>query len=317
MPPGLQALADAQGGPFTAAQALAHGVDRGELHRLLRRRQLVRLRRGVYVEASRAATDGASLHSLHLRGLGLVMTAPAVISHESAAVVHGIQMLDPDLGFLHVSRADLGSSRVEAGVRHHAASLPAAHLTTVDGRAVTTIERTAVDLARTRSLPGAVVAVDAALRSGGDLDEVRRILFFCASWNGSRTAGRAVAFADPGAESVGESLCRLLLVRSGLPTPRSQVEIVDGQGFVGRVDFCFEDQRTVVEFDGRAKYGAESHGRDPLDVLWREKRREDRIRGAGYEVVRVAWADLDRPDEVRARVLAAFGRAARRSQASG
>jgi very-short-patch-repair endonuclease len=79
----------------------------------------------------------------------------------------------------------------------------------------------------------------------------------------------------------------------------------DGAGFVGRVDFLVAG-RVVVEFDGAVKYeGAEGRA-----ALVREKQREDRLREAGYIVIRVTWSDLDRPAVLMARVRAALARAA-------
>jgi hypothetical protein len=65
---------------------------------------------------------------------------------------------------------------------------------------------------------------------------------------------------------------------------------------------------TLGEFDGRWKYAvppgtdAEAAAR----VVWAEKRREDRLRAAGYSVVRWAWEDLFAPDRLAARVGAAL-----------
>lgn len=47
----------------------------------------------------------------------------------------------------------------------------------------------------------------------------------------------------------------------------------------------------LIEFDGTVKY---TDGGS--DALFREKRREDRIRALGYVVVRVIWADLFHPE---------------------
>lgn len=92
----------------------------------------------------------------------------------------------------------------------------------------------------------------------------------------------------------------------GLPDPQLQVPIRDAAGdLVGVVDFLFADARTIVEFDGALKYGSR-------EDLLAEKRREDRLRQLGYEVVRVTWADLAYPDRIAARVAAAFARAAAR-----
>jgi very-short-patch-repair endonuclease len=75
---------------------------------------------------------------------------------------------------------------------------------------------------------------------------------------------------------------------------------------VARVDFLVGD-RVVVEFDGRVKYGMD--GRRAEDDLWAEKRREDELRALGYIVVRIVWAQLERPDLVAQRVLAALRQA--------
>ncbi len=48
----------------------------------------------------------------------------------------------------------------------------------------------------------------------------------------------------------------MLFVSLGLPTVEPQVVIRDERGsLVGRVDFLFRAQRTIVEFDGLVKYG--------------------------------------------------------------
>ena len=72
---------------------------------------------------------------------------------------------------------------------------------------------------------------------------------------------------------------------------------------MGRADFRV-GTTVLVEFDGRAKYGM--GGRRREDDLWAEKQREDRLRALGYVVVRLVWADLDRPQVVIQRVLAAL-----------
>ena len=77
---------------------------------------------------------------------------------------------------------------------------------------------------------------------------------------------------------------------------------------VARVDFLVDGTRVVVEFDGKVKYGSG----DPC-VLWAEKRREDQLRGLGYVVVRITWADLERAGGRRRPVRAALATAAGRT----
>jgi very-short-patch-repair endonuclease len=111
-----------------------------------------------------------------------------------------------------------------------------------------------------------------------------------------------LAFADHRSESVGESRLRVLMDTHGLPAPELQVEFGTGVGEVlARVDFLFRQHRVVVEFDGLVKYRE-----DAVDVVLREKRREDQVRAAGYLVVRVDWDDLEHPELLVRRIRQAF-----------
>jgi very-short-patch-repair endonuclease len=65
----------------------------------------------------------------------------------------------------------------------------------------------------------------------------------------------------------------------------------------------------IVEFDGDGKY--RNHG-PAADVLAAERRRESLLMEQGWVLVRLRWADLDRPAEVRRRIEAAIATAARR-----
>jgi very-short-patch-repair endonuclease len=84
------------------------------------------------------------------------------------------------------------------------------------------------------------------------------------------------------------------------------------------VDFRVDGAPAVIEFDGQVKYGRSADEVDPFgrrragrDVLWHEKRREDRLRELGYEVVRVVWSDLDSPQELATRIRRAVARSRR------
>jgi hypothetical protein len=115
-----------------------------------------------------------------------------------------------------------------------------------------------------------------------------------------------VSFADARSESPLESLGRVRFDEQGLPPPDLQVLVADGDGAFARVDQCWEEHRTVAEADGALKYATAAD-------LFAEKRREDRLRDAGFEVVRYTWDDaLRRPDALAARVRRAFARSASR-----
>jgi len=77
-------------------------------------------------------------------------------------------------------------------------------------------------------------------------------------------------------------------------------------------DFGWEDLRTVGEFDGKVKYQrALRPGHDPEKELWREKRREDSVRDAEFQMVRWITADIDPPAALLTRLSRAFERSRR------
>lgn len=308
----LRGLAASQGNVVLRRQLLRAGYSDNELYRLRQRGELVPIRRGAYAETRVWETlDAFERHRTLVRAVMMQLDQPAVPSHVSAAVMCGLRVWNADLSLVHVTRADLHSPRREAGVVHHAGPLTDSDLVTLDEDVVVTARhRTALDIARTVGFEAAVVVADSALAQlDHDRDLLLRTLDGMRDWAGARAAGRVVEFADGLSESVGESRARVQFERVGLPRPRLQVPVaVPGQP-EDRVDFLFEEQRTVVEFDGRVKYGRLlGPGEDAADAVWREKLREDRIRDQGYRFARVVWADLYRDDIVRARLRRAFGR---------
>jgi hypothetical protein len=170
--------------------------------------------------------------------------------------------------------------------------------------------RTVVDLGRELGFSDAVALADSALRRGlADMSSLEQVLRDCYNWPGIRRAMRVIGFADGRAEAASESLARVRFAQIGVPTPELQVPIFDRAGKIGIVDFLFRRQRTIVEVDGRSKY------RNDPDALFQEKVREDRLREAGYEVVRVIWAELVGPAQALAyKIGAAFTRAAHREK---
>jgi hypothetical protein len=115
-----------------------------------------------------------------------------------------------------------------------------------------------------------------------------------------------LTFADGRAESPGESISRLLLVRLGFRVT-VQVPAPGPQGTEYRLDFGIDE--AFGEFDGWVKYSdpALLRGRTGSQALREEKQREDWIRGTtGRAVARWEWPDLKGQNTLAAR-LAAFG----------
>jgi hypothetical protein len=313
--PRLAAAASRQGGLFTAGQAIGAGYDRAEIRHLVRTRAWTRLRRGVYLPTTLMPDDGRARHVVAVRAVLLKLGAPGIASHISAIAVHDIATFEPDWSTVHVTRTGLPASRHEAGVHHHAGRIAPQQATMVAGVPVTSVAWSLVDHCRTSTLEGGLVSVESALWArrvtSAELLAVHR---GCADWPGARMAGRVISFASARSETPGETLARVAFERHGLPDPEQQVELRDGRGFVGRVDFLWRSRRTIGEFDGRVKYEG---GSGVIDTLYAEKLREDRLRTLGFEVVRFGYADVAAGSGagLAARVRAAFERAAARRPA--
>ncbi len=313
MPPELVALAAQQRGVVLRRQALAARLTDDDIARLVRRGMWTAIRRGAYVETAHwACLDAAQQHMSRAHAVSGVLTCPTVLSHTTAALLHELDVWGVSLDDVHVTRRLGSSPRREAGVHHHVADLPQHHVVRRSGLTVTSKARTVVDVARLAGIEPGLVVADSALRLGLDNTELRDVARAAADWPGARAAGFVAAFADGRSETVGESRCRLALARAGLPAPDLQVTLhLPGWPTAVRVDFLIKQYATVIEFDGRGKYGETEAA--ATAALWREKQREDALRDAGYEVVRLVWGDLTQPHLVREKVTRAFARAAGRS----
>lgn len=307
----LSFLADSQFGVFLRPQAIAAGYSPREIQRRLGAAEWVVVRRGAYAIASTwRAMSSTERHLAMCFAVATKIGANAAISHTSAVALQGLPMWGHDLGEVHVSKANV--SRHSGGVFHHRTAVPHDHIVNIRGVPATTTPRALVEAALISPPEPCVVTMDAALHHGATTkQELLEMLDAMRDWPGARNAGRVVSLADGKSESVGESRARFAFYLADLPEPRLQYEIRDRRGLlVARVDFLFEEYRTVAEFDGKVKYTGElTPQTNPTDVLWREKKREDRLRAMGFEIVRITWADLTDVNALGAKVRAAFTRA--------
>lgn len=295
-------------------EAVRAGWSDDELHRLARSGQWNRVRRGAYLDGQLPA-GAVAQHALLVAATMGSLRRPAVISHQSAAVLLGLPVWGAPLDRVHITRRPPASSQAAGPLRCHVARLREDEVTSVAGFQVTDVARTTLDLARSLPFEQAVVTLDAAMHEGLVLRQlIEQRLFDIAGTRGSRHAARVIRFADERSASVGESRSRVVLAQLGLPPSALQYEIRTGSGdFVARSDFAWEEDRTVGEFDGRIKYGRLLRpGQNPGDAVFEEKRREDGIRDTGWEVVRWTWGDLAVPALLAERLRRARARGSRR-----
>lgn len=303
----LLTLAQAQGGVLSTAQAARFGLEPRDLTRLVAAGEVVRVRQGAFVLASRWDV-ARPVERQALRTRAVMLGRPgAVAAAHSALAVHGLPLWGVPLEEVTL-HGPVARRRTHNGLTLLPALGGQDERTVVDGVLVTSVPRALVQLCLHHGHRAALVPLDAALHGRTcTLPDVRRAV---ESVSGEVTSKRAwhlrrmVDLADPRCESVGETRTRLLLLDLGYD-PRSQVALSDDNGFVARVDFLVG--LVVVEFDGLVKYD----GVDGREALAAEKRREDRLRARGFVVVRLTWADLDRPERVASLMRHALARVRR------
>lgn len=213
-------------------QLLADGYAPDELRRLERDGRLLHLRRGAWASVEGASSEQTpeDRHRLLSRAVAAQVLPGSVLSHGSAALLHGLPVWPEALERVHLTRSRSTGARRRRDVESHAARLPPAHVTTIEGLSVTTLARTVADLGRTWPFDQAVAAGDRA--AAGDLDfaHLEDVLRAMERWPGVRQARRVADFLDGRSESVGESVSRVRLGEQGLPSPVLQHEIYDAQG---------------------------------------------------------------------------------------
>lgn len=282
--------------------ALRVGFSDDLLVAAVKAKTLVRLTRGVYMPAQSATTAStpegkdARYRLACIAGATSTRAGDAPLSHQSAAAIHRLPLLAPDRSAVHVIRGGPGGSSRRAGRHRHAGAVPPEDIVEVDGIRVTSLRRTALDVAQTGNFAQALTIVDAVMRRGVTGEQLSGALTGRRP-EGVRVARRAIEHGNGLSESVGESWSRAQMIDAGLPLPTLQRRYLL-EGHEQRPDFDW-DGRLVGEFDGEVKYrGLLRPGESPSDAVIREKEREERFRRARINVIRWTWGMLVRGELV-------------------
>ena len=259
--------------PFIGSEALAAG--RLTRHQL--RSRFTAVYPGVYVEAGTQLTarDRAEAAWLWSKRRG-------VLAGRSAAAMHRTKWLDPWLPaeILHDNRHAperllVWTDAVDDDVR------------TIDGIAVTTPERTAVDMARRYPFDAAVTAIDAlANATRMNTSDIRQLADRYSGRRGIPQARRVLQLVDPGAESPKESWLRLLVIRHGFPPPETQIAVHNEYGMlVAVLDMGWRDRKVALDYEGE-------HHRTPTRFNT-DIRRHDEVTSLGWNDIRVTSLDTE------------------------
>jgi hypothetical protein len=132
-------------------------------------------------------------------------------------------------------------------------------------------------------------------------------------WPDTADLGYKISLCDGRAESVGETLSRLLLKDGGFEDVEPQWKVFHPSGHLaGIVDLALPQHRVMVEFDGKVKYGRLlKPGQTVQDVIMAERAREKLLMElTGYWMFRLVWAELFRPSETIRRLRRVIAQAA-------
>lgn len=214
----------------------------------------------------------------------------AVLAGLAAAKLHGSNWIDDDEPIELIWR----NQHAPAGVITRNQRVEPDEITRIAGLPVTTLARTAYDLARQLPRGEAVARLDALMRATPfDVEQVSLLATRYPRARGLRRLRIALPLVDPGAASPKETWLRLLLLDAGLPAPDTQVPVNENWRTVGVLDMAWERYKVAAEYDGdQHRADRRQYARDQ----WRVRKLEE----LGWIVIRVIAED--KPENVVRRV---------------
>ena len=160
------------------------------------------------------------------------------------------------------------------------------------GLATINAARTVWEMGRLSDLEGGVCTADSALSMMPELrDPIEELAERYHRYPDANRARLVIRLADGRSGSAGESVTRVQFYRYSVPKPVLQFEVRGRDGeFLGFSDFGWDGHRHLGEFDGKVKYLKYlREGETPSACVFREKRREDAMRGEYFGMSRFVW----------------------------
>jgi hypothetical protein len=268
-----------------------------------RRGELVRVRRGAYCESGHwASLSPRERYLLRIRATVVASAHPVVLCGYSAAAVWDMPIRDEWPSDVHVVASPASGGRSKQGVvRHPFFSI--GEVEERDGLLVTGVARTALDQVLALDFAPAVASLDWALWRRNALrvrlEDVREELVMLHPRYRRSHADAVIGFATNLSDSFGESMTRAVIHQLGYPAPELQVRFRDRKGAMD-VDYFWRAERKVGEFDGQGKYLRPEFDQNltPGQIVWREKKREDRLRRQCDGVIRIISEDTNNPRQL-------------------
>jgi very-short-patch-repair endonuclease len=284
-------LAVRQHGVVARWQLVQIGVGHKAIDYRLRNRRLHAIHRGVYAV-------GHSLLSVDARFMAAALAGgpEAVISHISAADLYGI--LGYSGRWIHVTAP--GGARSRDGLRVHRARLRSDEVTQVRGIPVTTVPRTLFDLAAHTPRRRVQTAIhEAEVAHLWDMLSLHDLIARYPRARGTATLRWILKDRNLGEKTTDEEIEALFIdaVKS-LPRQPKLNESLVINGRLYKPDALWEDEKVMVELDGRAVHGTHRNFES-------DRARDRALAAAGWIVIRITWRQLrDEPEAVAADLAA-------------
>ena len=228
----------------------------------------------------------------------------AVVSHESAARIHGFQPIEELIASVTVSHR--GSNRFPGVIVHQSTDLLPEHVEWKGTLELTTPTRTLIDLAQVLKPARLERVVDNALAESKVDIEVLVVMFESLARKGKRgiRALREILLQREGGPQISpthlEDLVLGLIDRAGLPKPIREFKAPWLKPIDGRVDFAYPDEKLIIEADSRRWHTL-------FDAFEVDRRRDNAAQLAGWMVLRFTWRMLvDEPSMVVSSIRAAL-----------
>lgn len=254
----------------------------------------------VYARASYWRPLSPATQALHVVRAVAALHPAWVFCGTSAAIVHGLQVSEPDPSVVHALDTRGGKGRrSKYVVRHRMRSGDDEKTEIVAGVKVTPLERTIADCLRTLPMPEGLAVADSALRDYGlSREDLAGFVRAQPHARGSRQALQTIGWADGRSENGGESVARGIMIELGFCMPELQVLVEDpsrpGREF--RVDYAWETgvMRPIFgELDGAAKYAERGSSGEKVSgrALLAERRRESRLTLCNASIMRFSFEE--------------------------
>jgi hypothetical protein len=169
-----------------------------------------------------------------------------IIARRVAAALHGAKWVDQSTPIEVIA----SHGRRRPGIIVYEQRISEDEITCVAGMPVTTVPRTALDLARHLPRNAAVAHLDAlAAATGVTCADAFALAERYRGTPGIRRARLALSLMDAGAQSPRETRLRLWLIDDDLPAPRTQIRVSDGvkEAFL---DMGYDEPMVGLDYDG-------------------------------------------------------------------